>query len=99
MKALALSAGIGTTLAATAASGLTFTGKGAQIYICQNTLHGYAWKLKGPDAKLYDASGQIVGRHFFGPLHLLPGGTYLRRSRGKRRKSFCASGAGLIGSA
>jgi hypothetical protein len=75
MKALALFSGIGVAMATTAAcaapvpaaSGLAFTGKGTQIYACQDTTHGYAWMLNGPDAKLYDASGDVVGRHFFGP--------------------------------
>ena len=75
MKPLALFSVIGVAMAATAASaapspaasGLAFTGKGTQIYACQDTMHGYAWMLNGPDAKLYDASGEVVGRHFFGP--------------------------------
>jgi Protein of unknown function (DUF3455) len=46
---------------------LELTGRGSQIYCCQETAKGYTWILKGPDAKLYDASGQVVGRHFFGP--------------------------------
>jgi Protein of unknown function (DUF3455) len=48
-------------------TGLELNGRGSQIYSCQETANGYAWILKGPDAKLYDASGQVVGRHFFGP--------------------------------
>ncbi len=49
------------------APALQFTGKGVQIYACQETSAGYGWTLKGPRAKLYDASGQVVGKHFFGP--------------------------------
>jgi hypothetical protein len=46
---------------------LEFTGRGVQVYRCQNTGPAYAWVLKGPTAQLFDAAGQIVGRHFFGP--------------------------------
>lgn len=44
-----------------------FTGRGAQVYRCQDTGSVYAWVLKGPDAQLFNAAGQVVGRHFFGP--------------------------------
>jgi hypothetical protein len=46
---------------------LSLEGKGSQIYVCQDTGDMYAWKLKGPDAKLFGESGEVVGRHFKGP--------------------------------
>ena len=42
-------------------------GKGAQIYACTKAGDAYAWKLKAPDAALYDAAGNKVGKHFAGP--------------------------------
>ena len=42
-------------------------GKGAQIYTCAATNGSYAWKLKAPDAKLLDAKGNVIGKHFAGP--------------------------------
>jgi hypothetical protein len=42
-------------------------GKGRQIYTCQSAAGQYVWKLKAPDARLLDASGKQVGRHFAGP--------------------------------
>ena len=42
-------------------------GKGAQIYTCKASSGGYAWSLKAPDASLYDAKGNIIGKHFAGP--------------------------------
>jgi hypothetical protein len=41
----------------------TLTGKGSQIYACQNA----AWVLKAPDAKLFAGSGELAGKHFAGP--------------------------------
>jgi Protein of unknown function (DUF3455) len=52
---------------ATQYTALEFTGRGTQIYICQNTDSAYAWVLKGPDTQLFNAAGEAVGRHFFGP--------------------------------
>lgn len=46
---------------------LQLTGKGSQIYTCQSEGGVYAWKLKAPEAKLYDEGGQLAGRHFVGP--------------------------------
>jgi len=47
---------------------------GAQIYTCTASAAGadagattYAWTLKAPDAKLYDADGNQVGTHGAGP--------------------------------
>jgi hypothetical protein len=38
-------------------------GSGVQIYQCQDG----AWKLQGPDAKLSDEAGHVVGKHYAGP--------------------------------
>jgi hypothetical protein len=43
------------------------TGKGSQIYVCQNSGGAFKWVLKAPDAKLYNESGELAGRHFAGP--------------------------------
>lgn len=44
---------------------------GAQIYTCTNG----NWQLKAPDARLRDAHGRVIGRHFAGPTwHLNNGG-------------------------
>jgi hypothetical protein len=42
-------------------------GKGKQIYVCQQSVSTYTWKLKAPDAQLFGESGELVGRHFAGP--------------------------------
>lgn len=57
-------------VAALAASpnALQLQGKGSQIYVCKQTRPGmFHWTLKGPDARLYDAQGLVVGRHYAGP--------------------------------
>lgn len=46
-------------------------GDGVQIYSCTDT----HWELKAPDARLLDAHGRVIGRHFAGPTwHLDNGG-------------------------
>jgi hypothetical protein len=42
---------------------LKLKGRGVQIYQCQDG----SWKLQGPDAKLTDAAGHVVGKHYAGP--------------------------------
>ena len=42
-------------------------GTGVQVYTCDPIGAGFAWHLKAPDALLFDAAGQQVGRHFAGP--------------------------------
>jgi hypothetical protein len=42
-------------------------GKGVQIYTCKVSGSAYAWTLKAPDASLYDANGNVIGKHFAGP--------------------------------
>jgi len=43
--------------------------RGAQIYACTAKTGSpvYEWVLKGPDAELFDAHGEKIGRHFAGP--------------------------------
>ncbi len=43
------------------------TGKGSQVYVCQNSGGAFKWVLKAPDAKLYNEAGDLAGRHFAGP--------------------------------
>jgi hypothetical protein len=42
---------------------LKLIGRGVQIYQCQDG----AWRLQGPDAKLTDEAGRLVGKHYAGP--------------------------------
>jgi Protein of unknown function (DUF3455) len=49
-------------------------GDGVQIYACTVAPAGTKWMLKGPDAKLLDASGQVIGTHFAGPTWKLNDG-------------------------
>ncbi len=47
---------------------LTVTGKGVQIYTCQQSATSPQWVLQAPEAKLIDASGNDVGTHGAGPI-------------------------------
>jgi len=47
---------------------LTAHAKGDQIYQCSLNKGEYAWVTQAPDAKLFDAQGNIVGNHTAGPL-------------------------------
>jgi Protein of unknown function (DUF3455) len=46
---------------------LTATGKGVQIYACQQLATGPQWVFQAPEATLTDASGTDVGTHGAGP--------------------------------
>jgi hypothetical protein len=46
---------------------LTVTGKGLQIYTCQQSAAGPQWVFQAPEATLIDASGSPVGTHGAGP--------------------------------
>ena len=46
---------------------LTATGKGVQIYTCQQSATGPQWILQAPEATLFDASGKSIGTHGAGP--------------------------------
>jgi hypothetical protein len=47
---------------------LTAHAKGDQIYQCALDKGRYAWETQAPDAKLFDAQGNIIGNHSAGPL-------------------------------
>jgi Protein of unknown function (DUF3455) len=53
---------------------LSAKGDGAQIYTCTEG----QWKLKAPDAKLLDAHGRVIGRHFAGPTWQLNDGSEVK---------------------
>jgi len=53
-------------------------GDGVQIYTCTDTPGGTKWTLKGPDAKLLDASGTLIGTHFAGPTWKLTDGSQIQ---------------------
>jgi len=57
---------------------MEFTGRGAQIYTCERNQTAFNWVLKGPDALLYDATGKVVARHFFGPRWQAKDGSEIR---------------------
>jgi hypothetical protein len=42
-------------------------GTGAQVYTCEASPSGLAWRLKAPDATLMDGTGAEIGHHFAGP--------------------------------
>jgi Protein of unknown function (DUF3455) len=46
---------------------LTVTGKGVQIYTCQQATKPQ-WVLQAPEANLIDATGNVVGMHGAGPI-------------------------------
>lgn len=54
---------------------LTAQGEGVQIYSCVAMPHGSRWILKGPDARLLNARGEQIGRHFAGPAWKLNDGS------------------------
>jgi len=42
--------------------------KGVQIYVCNKTDNAnWVWTFKAPEAELFDATGNLVGRHYAGP--------------------------------
>jgi hypothetical protein len=47
---------------------LTVTGKGVQIYTCQQSAAGPQWTFQAPEATLIDTSGKPVGTHGAGPI-------------------------------
>ena len=55
------------TCPAHAGSALELQAKGVQIYTCGVDGPAPAWRLRAPDATLFDARGQVAGRHFAGP--------------------------------
>ncbi len=53
-------------------------GEGVQIYVCSRAHDRFQWTLKAPDAKLLDASGNIIGSHFAGPTWKLLDGSQVQ---------------------
>jgi len=53
-------------------------GDGVQIYACTDTHSGLKWVLEGPDARLLDLSGSIIGSHFAGPTWRLVDGSQVQ---------------------
>jgi len=47
---------------------LTAHAKGDQIYQCSLSKGVYSWVTQAPDARLFDAQGQIIGNHTAGPV-------------------------------
>jgi Protein of unknown function (DUF3455) len=47
---------------------LTATGKGVQIYACQQVSGRPQWVFQAPEATLFDAEGNKVGTHGAGPI-------------------------------
>lgn len=47
---------------------LTVYAKGDQIYQCSVNNGVYSWQVQAPDARLFDAQGNIVGNHYSGPI-------------------------------
>ena len=47
---------------------LTVYAKGDQIYQCSLNDGVYSWQVQAPDARLFDAQGNIVGNHYSGPI-------------------------------
>jgi hypothetical protein len=72
---------------------LRLHGEGKQIYSCLNAAGVYAWKLKGPEARLIDEDGKVVGRHFAGPTWESTDGS---RVTGKLAASVASPDAGSI---
>jgi hypothetical protein len=49
-------------------------GEGVQIYACVKA-DDWVWKLKGPEATLFDEKHQAIGKHFAGPTWRLDDGS------------------------
>ena len=52
-------------------------GEGVQIYTCVKG-DTWAWKLKGPDATLFDENHKPIGEHFAGPTWRLDDGSEMQ---------------------
>jgi hypothetical protein len=53
---------------------LRAVGNGDQVYGCVNG----SWLLQGPDAKLVNQEGSVIGRHFAGPTWQLNDGSWVK---------------------
>ncbi len=49
------------------AAALRLAAEGVQVYVCAAADGVFAWRLKGPEATLFDADGREAGTHFAGP--------------------------------
>lgn len=58
---------LGSMPASAGSAALELRGHGVQIYVCEQDSDVFAWRLKAPEATLFDAGGSEVGRHFAGP--------------------------------
>jgi hypothetical protein len=52
--------------------------KGDQVYVCQQGVTRNAWRLKEPDAELFDQEGKLAGKHFGGPSWQMNDGSKVR---------------------
>jgi Protein of unknown function (DUF3455) len=52
--------------------------KGDQVYVCQSGVTRNAWRLREPDAQLFDPDGKLVGKHFAGPSWQVNDGSKVR---------------------
>jgi len=51
---------------------------GFQIYVCRPDAESKpAWALKAPEAQLFDEQGNVIGRHFGGPMWQLNDGSQI----------------------
>jgi hypothetical protein len=57
---------------------LTLTGKGVQIYTCQQTAAAPQWIFQAPEATLLNAAGDPVGTHAAGPIWRSKDGSTVR---------------------
>jgi hypothetical protein len=57
---------------------LTATGKGVQIYTCQQSATGPQWIFQAPEATLTDASGTPIATHGAGPIWISPDGSTVK---------------------
>ena len=57
---------------------LTATGKGIQIYTCQQSATGPQWIFQAPEATLTDASGKPIATHGAGPIWISHDGSTVK---------------------
>lgn len=74
-------------------------GAGVQIYTSADSPTGFKWTLTGPDAKLLDAAGKMIGNHFAGPTWKLEDGSQVQGSLVASQPSPQAGSVALLCSA
>jgi hypothetical protein len=59
---------------------LTLTGKGVQIYVCQqpNASAAPDWVFEGPEATLTDTTGKVAATHAAGPIWIAKDGSSVK---------------------